>query len=106
MVDLPDGFPFTSSTRQIKRLLPQIWKDPRTTSYDLMLQMGQSELQNRAVRFTGWVALGLAVVTLVVSLLAAYYAREALRSSDRWETPGPSRSSATGVRCRWRRGTA
>jgi hypothetical protein len=85
MVDLPTGFPFKSSTRVIKDLLPQIARDRGGPDLDVVMQMGQNELQNRVTSCVARIALGVALITLLVTGAAAWYARVAFQSSERWE---------------------
>ena len=88
-MDIQDEFPFQSSTAEIKRLLPQIRKARGAKNYDIEMQLAQFELNSRAAARTGWIALGVAGVALLVSIvfgsITAHYARAALESSQQWE---------------------
>ena len=89
MVDIQDEFPFQSSTDEIKRLLPQIRKARGQKNYDVEMLLGQFELQSRATSRTGKVALAVAGIALLVSIvfgsITAHYARAALESGQQWE---------------------
>jgi len=89
MVDIQDEFPFQSSTDEIKRLLPQIRKARGQKNYDVEMLLGQFELQSRATARTGKVALAVAGIALLVSIvfgsITAHYAHAALQSGQQWE---------------------
>jgi hypothetical protein len=80
-----EGFPFKTSTRRIRKLMPEIVKARGAQNLDVSLQLGQFELQRRAGARLGSIALVVSLASLLFGAGAACYARLAFVSSDRWE---------------------